>query len=257
MSAGAIVKKRLSAYVEATTSPVTAAALALPLLVIYGLGTILIPEARNGVDLVSSLLAWTFRVLGAGTAAPVAAYYASFYGLLAAANVGLVVYLRKKGRFEGRVFLPLIFESAFYAVVVGTVSSALTNQLLNAVPLATSVVPLVAGESMGPVTGVFVSAGAGLHEEFVFRLIGIGAVARLWLGVQWRSQLGKLLVIVVVSSLLFSAVHHVVEPFGLQVFTFRTFAGLVFSALYLLRGFAVAAWTHALYDVWVIVVLGA
>ena len=73
MSAGAIVKKRLSAYVEATTSPVTAAALALPLLVIYGLGTILIPEARNGVDLVSSLLAWTFRVLGAGTAAPVAA----------------------------------------------------------------------------------------------------------------------------------------------------------------------------------------
>jgi hypothetical protein len=37
---------------------------------------------------------------------------------------------------------------------------------------------------------------------------------------------------------------------------FRTVAGVVFASLFLVRGFAVAAWTHALYDVWVIVVLG-
>ena len=93
-------------------------------------------------------------------------------------------------------------------------------------------------------------------EEFVFRLLGIGVVARAWLGPTWRARLPRLLLIVVVSSVLFSAVHHVVEPFNFSVFVFRTFAGLVFSTLYLLRGFAVAAWTHALYDVWVIVILG-
>lgn len=255
MSATSILKKRLTAYVEATTSPVTAAALALPLLVIYGLGTILIPEARNGVDLVSSLLAWLFAAMGAGTAAPAAAYYAFFYGSLAAGNIGLIAYLRKQGRFEGHVFLPLIIESAVYAVLVGTISSQLTTKVLGGIPFASMTVPLAAGEHIGPITGLFVSAGAGLHEEFVFRLMGIGAVARVWLGVEWRAHLGKLLGIVIVSSVLFSAVHHVVEPFVFQVFTFRTIAGLVFSALYLLRGFAVAAWTHALYDVWVIVIL--
>lgn len=249
------LRKRLDAYVVATTTPMTAAALSLPLLVIYGLGTILLPEARNGVDLVSSLLASAFRAMGAGQSAPVAAYYAGFYGLLAAANVGLVVYLRRKGQFEGRVFVPLLIECSVYAVIVGTLSSTLTRQVLETIHAA-AVLPLAATEKMGAITGIFVSAGAGLHEEFVFRLVGIGGVARAWLGPKWHEQLGKVALIVVVSSLLFSAVHHIVEDFAFQVFLFRTIAGLVFAVLYLLRGFAVAAWTHALYDVWVIVILG-
>ena len=35
----------------------------------------------------------------------------------------------------------------------------------------------------------------------------------------------------------------------LESFVFRTLAGLAFSALYLTRGFGITAWTHALYDV--------
>jgi hypothetical protein len=31
-------------------------------------------------------------------------------------------------------------------------------------------------------------------------------------------------------------------------FAFRAVAGLLFSTLYLLRGFGITAWTHALYD---------
>jgi len=249
------VRKRLDNYVEATTSPLTAAALALPLLVIYGLGSTLIPEARNGVDLFSGMLLWMFGALGAD-AQTMWAYYASFYGLLAAGNVGLVVWLRRKRRFEGRVFLPLIIESGIYAILVGTLSSQLTSQVLETIHGVGASIPLAAGREIGPVTGLFVSAGAGLHEEFVFRLVGVGGIARAWLGPEWRRNFGRLALIVVISSVLFSAVHHVVEPFRFAVFTFRTFAGLVFAVLYLLRGFAVAAWTHALYDVWVIVILG-
>jgi hypothetical protein len=33
---------------------------------------------------------------------------------------------------------------------------------------------------------------------------------------------------------------------------FRTIAGLFFSALYLTRGFGITAWTHALYDVFLV-----
>jgi hypothetical protein len=35
---------------------------------------------------------------------------------------------------------------------------------------------------------------------------------------------------------------------------FRTIGGLFFSALYVLRGFGITAWTHALYDILVLVV---
>lgn len=57
-----------------------------------------------------------------------------------------------------------------------------------------------------------------------------------------------------VGALIFSAVHYVGafgDPFALGSFTFRFLLGLVFNGLYLTRGFGVAAWTHALYDVFV------
>ena len=56
---------------------------------------------------------------------------------------------------------------------------------------------------------------------------------------------------VVISALIFSAFHYI-GPFGdlldLQSFTFRMLSGLAFSGLFVLRGFGVTAWTHALYD---------
>ena len=35
----------------------------------------------------------------------------------------------------------------------------------------------------------------------------------------------------------------------MPAFTFRAVAGLLLSGLYVARGFGIAAWTHALYDV--------
>jgi len=39
------------------------------------------------------------------------------------------------------------------------------------------------------------------------------------------------------------------DAFTVRSFAFRTVAGLFFSGLYVLRGFGITAWTHALYDV--------
>jgi hypothetical protein len=39
------------------------------------------------------------------------------------------------------------------------------------------------------------------------------------------------------------------ERYRLDSFVFRALAGVAFSALYLTRGFGITAWTHALYDV--------
>ena len=43
------------------------------------------------------------------------------------------------------------------------------------------------------------------------------------------------------------------DPFDPKSFVFRTVCGLVFTAIYQVRGFAPAVWTHALYDIWVLV----
>ena len=42
------------------------------------------------------------------------------------------------------------------------------------------------------------------------------------------------------------------EPFAFAPFVYRTLAGAFFATVYQVRGFAVAAWTHAIYDVYVL-----
>jgi hypothetical protein len=103
------------------------------------------------------------------------------------------------------------------------------------------------------------SLGAGLYEELLFRvvLVGtLGALARRLLGFG-PAAAGA--VAVLGGALLFSLSHHVGaygDPFTMQAFTFRLVAGLFFSSVYVLRGFGIAAWTHALYDVGVLVLRG-
>jgi hypothetical protein len=94
--------------------------------------------------------------------------------------------------------------------------------------------------------------GAGLYEELFFRLILIN------LGIQFFSRVFKKtrgieasVYSVLLSSILFSAFHHIGslgEVFVWKVFIFRFFAGLILSIIYVFRGFGIAAWSHALYD---------
>jgi len=95
------------------------------------------------------------------------------------------------------------------------------------------------------------SLGAGLYEELLFRVLLVGSVA--WAG---RRLLGWWPLVAGIWAALFGAVvfsgFHYIGPYGdqftLYSFVFRTIAGLAFSALFLLRGFGITAWTHGLYD---------
>ena len=56
----------------------------------------------------------------------------------------------------------------------------------------------------------------------------------------------------VLSAVLFSVVHYIGpmgDYFTLDSFLFRFLFGLILNGIYVTRGFGVAAWTHALYDV--------
>lgn len=109
-------------------------------------------------------------------------------------------------------------------------------------------------QDFGIGTQLMLSLGAGLYEELLFRVLLVGALALLGERVLgWRRREAGIMACVV-GALLFSGFHYI-GPFGdpwqLASFTFRFLAGLVFSALYLTRGFGITAWTHALYDVYV------
>jgi hypothetical protein len=100
--------------------------------------------------------------------------------------------------------------------------------------------------------------GAGLYEELFFRVVLVTLLAwgaRRLLG--WRPLVAGVFA-VALGAFLFSGFHYI-GPYGDQLqlfsFTYRMIAGLFFSGLYLLRGFGITAWTHALYDVLVLLVL--
>jgi hypothetical protein len=97
-----------------------------------------------------------------------------------------------------------------------------------------------------------VSLGAGIYEELLFRVVIVSALARLaTAGFAWKPALAGVFA-TFVGALIFSAFHYI-GPLGdtLEVgsFVFRMVAGVLLSGLFLLRGFGIAAWTHALYDV--------
>ena len=100
-----------------------------------------------------------------------------------------------------------------------------------------------------------ISLGAGLYEELLFRVILVAGLVALFRRFG-ASNVPAGILATVLGALIFSAFHYIGpygDPLQLGSFAFRTIAGVLFSALYLTRGFGITAWTHALYDVFLTV----
>lgn len=236
------------AYLDGSRDLFTSIVLVMPLFIFYQVGVLATGGLRNGVDFVTSTL---FRLFDGNVV-----YYASFnLAVLAAFGVALRV-LHKQRQFHPRLFPWILLESTLYALLLGS----LVVWLIHAVGLGglLSVEParsLSAGEApaMGLLDKLVMSAGAGLYEEIVFRLFLMGGMFLLLTRVLTAPRVLSAVLAVVASSLIFSAAHHITEPFTLSAFTFRVVAGMSFAALFQVRGFAIAAYTHCFYDVYVMV----
>ena len=71
-----------------------------------------------------------------------------------------------------------------------------------------------------------------------------------------RKKVVTATVSVLLAAFLFSLSHYVgtmADTWQLYSFMFRWVAGLLFTVLYFVRGFAITAYTHALYDIWILV----
>ncbi|HLW67598.1 MAG TPA: CPBP family glutamic-type intramembrane protease [Gemmataceae bacterium] len=112
-------------------------------------------------------------------------------------------------------------------------------------------VPMATGPQVDPMLAKLVTfVGAGIYEETLFRLAlfsGLSLLLRLAL----VPKPSAVLLAASISAVLFAGAHHV-GPYGEKmdtyVFLFRTMAGVYFALVYQLRGFGVAAGSHACYD---------
>jgi hypothetical protein len=98
-----------------------------------------------------------------------------------------------------------------------------------------------------------VAAGAGFYEEAFFRFAILGAIFFL------AKEVGKLrpftagALALVLSGAAFSAAHFLGgETPELGAFIYRLAAGIILGLVFLTRGFGIAAWTHAIYDLYVL-----
>jgi len=243
-------------YWNLSRSPRYSLTFALPLLAMYEVLALAVNQGeglgiRNGADVLLRTVAAT--IFGA--------WGPPLFGA-AVALILLALAVRDSRRsgagIRPRFYVLMLLESAVLALAFGVIVGLITAQLLNAFPLAIGQAKDAAATSW-PVM-LMVSLGAGVYEELVFRVLlvsGLLFVARTLFG--WGNAAATTFA-VIAGALVFSAFHYIGaygDPLELPSFMFRTVAGLAFSGLYVTSGFGITAWTHALYDVFLLVARGS
>jgi hypothetical protein len=222
----------------------------LPLLLLYEVGAWGISGSNSGIRNGADVLLRQALSLGGvqGTAA--------FAAVILVVGAVLIALERRRERVPLRapVFAGMLAESAGYALLFGAVVGTVTQWMLGGVRLAADggVAQLSVRDQ------VVLSLGAGLYEELLFRVLLVGGLAALFAAVGMRKKNAGI-ASALLAAFLFSAFHYIgpyAYPLELQSFVFRFVAGVAFSGLFLLRGFGIAAWTHALYDVFLVLLRG-
>ncbi|MDB4943762.1 MAG: amino terminal protease family [Labilithrix sp.] len=166
---------------------------------------------------------------------------------------------------RGQAFRP----SKFFQIAVEGVVYAVLMRIAAGYAVGTVFAGGIKDE--GRFVGFIMSLGAGFYEELAFRVVlfGLGAKILVWLFAHQKVDLtgtkaggfslrtvGIMVGWALVCAFVFSGVHYIgpmADAFQLPSFTFRFVLGLALTLIFATRGFAAAVWTHALYDVWVLV----
>ncbi len=214
----------------------------LPLFLAYEAG-VLFSSQINGVDFLS-------RYIYSAVNGDRSRYLMIHLAIATGFFLFVWLYQRKQPALVKHSFVPMVLESAIYALTLGTFIVFVMQKLLG-FSLAIQTPLFLIGE-LGP--SLVVALGAGVHEELVFRLILFSGGAWLLktMGIQHK---GAMLLSLVVSSVLFSMAHHLGplgDVFQLDVFTYRLLAGFAFAAIYYYRSLSHAVYSHFLYDVYVL-----
>ncbi len=230
-------KRALQNYFQESHNPYYSIVAALPLLIAYEILLMMTRnpywQVRNAADV------WLREILFMFDLTSRQATFAMITILFV-----LIPFVHPKyGPLKWRYFGFIFIESTIYSLLFG----AVIHSILHAIFLAS---PMMQDSFL---QNVALSLGAGLFEEFFFRVLLLNVL--FWgLKLFLKNTTISGLISIFLAAFLFSLSHYIgplSDPFDLYSFLFRMTAGLIFTVIYFLRGFAVAAYTHALYDIWI------
>ncbi|MCS6790134.1 MAG: CPBP family intramembrane metalloprotease [Bacteroidia bacterium] len=226
----------MRAYWKASLAPAYNFFISVALLVGYeGLIWLTNASHRNLADeWLSRILVWAHPYEWAVSLGMVLVGLAYVYGIR-----------KDKGSLESWVFGLMLVEAALWAIAIFKLLPLLSGYLRLHMQLN-----WLSREFWEAIAQCL---GAGFYEELLFRVLIVEALLLIFSGIALKKNLPAHYVLAwMLSAMVFSALHFLYEPPTRYAFAYRMLFGLVMSGLYMLRGFGITAWTHALYDMYVL-----
>ena len=222
----------------------------LPWIAIYEAGILMLADAepnqiRNGADY------WLRSLLSAAGLGQLLLLPLLVIGVL------LVWHLVRKHPWQFRVDtqLGMLAESLLLAVVLVVVGQVHQLLFLNLQP--TDVDARLLNIGSGSLTRAVSFIGAGVYEEFMFRLLLVPVAFWGFRLFEFPPKYAAAMA-ALSTAFVFALAHHVgphADAFNLFTFSFRAAAGAFFAAIFFLRGFGITVGCHAAYDLLVGLIL--
>ena len=230
-------------YWNQSRSPFYSFVFAIPLFLIYELGILLvssddIPNLRNGADVLMRQVLDTFGILGV-------------YGFGIVFMLGfIIVFLVQKKNWA------ITNIRSSYLLVMLAESLVWGGILFFILRSAQSLLMFSDGKTL--IQQLILAVGAGIYEEFIFRVLlisGLGTVLKFIF--QW-SQPTCNTAAVILAAIIFSLFHFMGnfgDNYEFRLFMVRTLAGVILGIIYVLRGFGITAYSHTIYDLIVLTMI--
>lgn len=257
-AAGQLVNYLRDSYLDRTSRPVYALAYLLPFIVIYEIGTMLIsPEALNRSQVRVVSFVWMQNAL------EYLGFSQRFVWVMPPLAVVLILIgLQITSRSDWKVypsdFIPMTIECILLAIPLIVLCLAI-NRSVNPSAIGAMQTSAAVETDQGTfMVNIVTGIGAGIYEELVFRLVLICILMMLFQDLLNLDRTISIVLSILISAVLFSLHHHFFflngslhsgEAFSFMKFTFRLLAGIYFAVLFAVRGFGIAAGTHAYYDI--------
>jgi hypothetical protein len=233
----------LKSYWRQSRSPFYSLLFALPLLIgyevlIFSFNHSDIIGLRNGADILFRQFFGMFNIYG-------------FYlvGFLVLSTLLIAYYFHSRQgsnrEFHFQFFIMMLLESIIFALIMYIFVAKVGNVLLTA------------GGLPGRKEAIALALGAGVYEEFIFRVVLISGFLFFLRDILKLHPVTASVTAVITASAIFSLFHYLGalgDVFEIKSFLIRFAAGIFLSGLFVLRGYGVTAYTHTIYDLLVILI---
>mgnify|MGYP001290063117 FL=1 len=213
----------------------------IPLFFIYEVGILFLSKddilvVRNGADFLMRSILESFGIFG-------------LYGLGAIFLIGFIItYIyffndNSNKSIRADYLFIMIFESVCWALILYFLLSKFMLVLMN--PIGKTITQQVT-----------LAVGAGIYEEFLFRVMLISGLTGIIGFVFLWSEKARKAAALIIAAGIFSAFHFMGDYgdyFSMELFLLRFFAGIVLGVLYIARGFGITAYAHSIYDLIVLI----